>query len=181
MKFLDRFRISENAGEDANAFAANLGITAGTYENGLVTVSGISLAVDALAGWRWLLGSDAVALATTATGDVFFWSDRQSAVYFLEPQLGQSTFVDKDVRYFFDEFLTKEGVREKVLHEQLVTSLGQRLGPLPYGHCFIAEPWIMLGGTGAEDSYVSGDAVTYLHLVGQAVQQRMEALRCDTR
>lgn len=173
MKFQERFQLTDLANQKANSFASDLGVAAGVYAGGLITVLTEELSNVALADWRWLLGEDATALAATAVGDLFFWSERQSAVYFLEAQRGQSTYVDKDVRYFMDQFLPTEGVVEKILSSDAFAILSDRLGALEFGQCYIAQPWQILGGSGELETYQKGALEVYLSLVGQTVRKMM--------
>ena len=98
-------------------------------------------------------------------------------MYFLESQRGQSTFIDKDIGYVFETFLTEKGVQEGVLHDGLVRSLVARLGALHYGECYIAQPWERLGGSGAIETYGRGSLAVYLSLTGQSVRQEFEGAR----
>jgi hypothetical protein len=161
----------------AKVLSPNLSIEPGVYSGGLLSILDEELAKTILLDWRWLLGQDAAALAVSALGELVFWSPKHGSVYFLEVQRGSSTFIDKKIDYVFDQFLTKEGVRDGVLHQKLVASLQNRLGLLQYGQCFIAEPWQMLGGSGSEASYVQGDLAVYLSLVGQTVKKDMDKRR----
>lgn len=147
----------------------------GVYQSGLLTLLDEKLGEEVLRHWRWLIGSDATALAVTAFGDIFFWSDRFSSVYFLEVQRGHSTFVDKEIDYLFNEFLPQAGVKDKVLAESKLERLVGRLGELCYGECYLAEPWQMLGGSGSEESFVKGKVNVYASLVGQALERAKTA------
>ncbi|MHA7685502.1 T6SS immunity protein Tdi1 domain-containing protein [Cupriavidus sp. PET2-C1] len=153
------------------------GIPSGVYNGGLITVLDADLGRQAIAPWQWLLGEDAAALASTWGGDLIFWSERYSGVFMLDAQRGSSTFVDRDVTYLFDVFLSNPDVRQQVLQNDAMKLLSTRIGTLAYGECFIAEPWPRLGGHGTLDTYVRGDLTVYLSLVGQAVHGQFESLR----
>lgn len=177
MSFMSAFKVKEACNRELDPIISELGIAAGIYNDGLLSVLDRESSDAALTGWRWLLGQDAIALAVTSVGDLFFWSGSQKAVYFLEVQRGSSTFVDKEIRYLFDEFLVKTEVQKSVLHCELCLALNLRLGALSYGECYIAEPWLMSGGTGHESTYQRGQLDVYLSLAGHAVHQVMNKAR----
>lgn len=156
-------------------------VQSGTFNDGLFTVLDESLSHSVLKSWRWLLGGDAVALVATSLGDLFFWSEKYSAVYFLEVQYGKSTFVDSEIGFFLNEFLTNVDIQESVFRRSFLSSLGSKLGQLEYGQCYIAEPWMRHGGTGEIDSYTKGDLGVYTNLVGQAVEQAMKMEQSGAR
>lgn len=147
--------------------------SSGTYEGGLFSVLDEALSSSVLHAWRWLLGQDAVALVASAFGDLFFWSEKHGSVYFLEVQRGKSTFVDKDVGYLFNRFLTRNEILDRVLYRELFKSLSGRLGKPKYRECYFAVPWQRLGGSGEISTYTKGELDVYANLVGQSVQQAM--------
>jgi len=173
MSFTDRYKISEAHDIASLDITERLGITPGSYDNGLISILDKRLSEAVLKSWRWLLGQDAIALAATATGDIFFWSQGQTSIYLLEAQLGQSTFVDKEADYFFNTFLVNSDIEEKVLKKPQFELLNARLGNLTYGDCYIAEPWKMLGGSENIDSFSTGALDVYLSLTGQTIHQIM--------
>ena len=177
MSFSENYHASESINTPSPSVLQQLDIAPGVYNDGLLTVLDAELANAALIDWRWLLGEDAVALAATTFGDLFFWSNKHGAVYFLEAQKGQSTFIDREVNYLFDVFLVNEGVRKELLRQNELSSLAARLKTLSYGECYIANPWTMLGGTGDLKTYEVGQLDVYLSLVGHAVQENMNNAR----
>ena len=181
MTFDQSFKVDEVTSLSLPEVIADRVTSAGTFEDGLFSMLDETLSNAVLSSWRWLLGQDAVALVTSALGDLFFWSEKHKAVYFLEVQRGKSTFVDKDVGFFLDHFLIKDGVLESVLHREFFKSLTGRLGKLKYGECYIAEPWLRLGGSGDVNTYTKGDLAVYTNLVGQAVEQAMRLERSRVR
>ena len=64
-------------------------------------------------------------------------------------------------------------IQEAVLRRKPCLALSSRLGTLSYGECYIAEPWIMSGGSGHESTYQRDQLDVYLNLVGRAVHQVM--------
>lgn len=155
----------------------SLGIAPGVYSEGLITVLDAKLSATISEAWSWLLGPDVIVVATTSLGDFFFWSESQSAAFFMNAQSGKSTFVDRELAYLFDDFLTKDGVKKQVLGGHIFPMLVQRLGPLSYGRCYIAVPWATFGGSGAIDDYSTGDVDVYLSFTGQTAKQRLDATR----
>jgi hypothetical protein len=155
--------------------------SAGTFRDGLLSVLDQSLSNQVLNSWRWLLGQDAIALVASSLGDLFFWSEKHGAIYFLDVQRGSSTFVDKRLGWFFNDFLTADEMLDQVLRRTLFDSLSTRLSRLDYGECFIAAPWVRLGGSGSEDTYTKGSLSVYTNLVGQSVEQAMSAERARHR
>lgn len=181
MTFDQKFKVDEVISRSLPEVIAGRVTSAGTFEDGLFSMLDETLSNSVLSSWRWLLGQDAIALVASALGDLFFWSEKHKAVYFLEAQRGKSTFVDKDVGFFLDHFLIKDGVIESVLYRELFESLVKRLGKLKYGECYIAEPWLRLGGSGDVNTYTRGDLAVYANLVGQAVEQAMRLERSRVR
>ncbi|MES2185928.1 MAG: T6SS immunity protein Tdi1 domain-containing protein [Pseudomonadota bacterium] len=168
--FFDAFSLSSPAGETANVFAAQLDIPAGAYQGGLITVLGQELSSAALNDWRGLVGTDAVALASTACGDLFFWSDTHPGVYFLEPQAGGATRVGPDTGSFFNTFLREPDVTENMLRSVAFNALKTRLGELTYGECYIAVPLQIMGGSGRLSTFDRTSLGVYLGLAAQSVQ-----------
>jgi hypothetical protein len=152
-------------------------INPGLYEDGLITVLGQQLSGHVAAPWTWLIGTDAVALAVTWSGELFFWSQKHEAVYFLDVQRGQSTFVDRDIGYFFNEFLTHDSVRTQVLLEDEFRAIRVLNGELAYGKCYVREPWARHGGPASVANYGIGEINVYFSLVANEVQADMDRLR----
>ncbi len=173
MTFEQTFKLKELSSLPPPKLIADHGIAAGSFEKGLVFVVDRDLGETILSAWRWLLGPDATLLVATALGDLFFWSDKYGAIYFLEVQYGKSTFVDKDVGFFLNEFVTKKEILDRVFHRELFSTLTARLGSPQYGECYIALPWLRHGGTGEVGTYAKGELAAYVSLVGQAVQRAM--------
>lgn len=157
----------------AHALSPSVDAKASVYDEGLVTLLDEKLGSAALSGWKWLLGEDSIALASTWLGNLIFFSTKHKASFYLEVQRGKTTFIDRDIGYLFNEFMTSDGVKEKFLDIDKFALVRQRLGPLKYGECYIPEPWPMLGGNGLPDSYGKGDLEVYLNLVGQTIKRQM--------
>lgn len=180
MSFNAAFHLDDRASAPAPDLVSSLGISPGTYSSGAITVVDKVLSSALLKSWRWLLGGDAVGLAATAVGDLFFWSEKHRAVFYLETQRGQSTFVDSSSEFFFNEFIVQNGVQESVLRTDFLEALRNKHGKLKYGECYIAEPWLRSGGSGDIATYAKGDLAVYLSLVGQAVEHSMKLERSRT-
>jgi hypothetical protein len=174
MSFMNVYKRTEINGGVLSPVLSKLDIESGVYNEGLITIFDAATSEIAMSSWRWLLGTDAIAFAANAFGDIFFWSESQGAVYFLESQFGRSTFIDKDIDFVMNSFLIEKGIQENVLHSDLFILVKSRVEALSYGECYIAEPWIMLGGSGKVETYSRGNIVVYLSLIGQAVHQLME-------
>lgn len=177
MTFADTFRLDEKALGSVPEVLSGFGVSPGTYCDGAITVLDRFLSGAVLESWQWLLGQDAVALVATSTGDLFFWSERHHAVYFLEVQRGRSTFVDKDLNFFLDNFLTQDGIQKPVLHRDMHEIIKEQNGVLAYGECYVAEPWVRSGGSGDASTYAKGNLAVYLSLVGQSIEHSMRLER----
>jgi hypothetical protein len=175
MTFLSTYKIDETSSTPPTQKVTEYLHLAGVFDGGVISVLDQARSVSVLDSWRWLLGDDAVALSATSLGDIFFWSEKHAAVYFLEVQRGKSTFVDRDVDFFLNDFLVQDEVRSRVLQKGLFDAISDRLGILRYGECYIAEPWLRLGGSGDPGSYQRGDLTVYVNLVGQSVEQTMRS------
>lgn len=177
MMFAEHYRSDDQGHLVPPVLIAEFVSSAGRYERGLFSILDASSSEAVLESWRWLLGTDAVAIVASSVGDLFFWSEKHGAVYFLDVQRGSSTFVDKDLAYFFNHFLTEKEIFEGVLHLDLFRSLIDRLGEPTHRQCYIAEPWQRLGGSGDSTTYVMGDLIVYVSLVGQEVEVAMRQER----
>lgn len=181
MTFNQAFKVDEINRNPLPAAMVGRVSSAGIFEDGLFSVLDERLSDSVLISWRWLLGGDAIALISSAFGDLFFWSERQRAVYFLDVQRGESTFVDRDIDSFLDYFLTQDGVLSSVFYRENSKLLADRLGGVKYGECYIAEPWIRHGGSGDLSTFTKGDLAVYTNLVGQSVEQFMQVERSRLR
>ncbi|MBV6322421.1 hypothetical protein [Duganella violaceipulchra] len=168
MNFSDWFSLT-SAAEDGFVSVADGCVRSGLYEHGLITVPGQNLAAKTLMPWAWLIGTDVVALTITWSGDLFFWSPKYEAVFFLDVQRGQSTFVDRNVDYFFNDFLVADEIRNKVLRSGEFNSVNGLADELEYGQCYIQEPWARHGG-GSNAGYGKGDIYVYFCLVSREVE-----------
>ncbi|CAM3671218.1 T6SS immunity protein Tdi1 domain-containing protein [Polaromonas hydrogenivorans] len=145
---------------------------AGVYNSGLITVLDDELGRKVLNDWQWLL-VDAVGLASTWQGNIFFWSPKHSASFYLDTQRGKTTFVEESVDVLFNVFLTREGIGKDVLLEDSFGVIHAREGDLNYCECYIAKPWQMLGGSGELDTFGKGDMEVYMSLTGQTIRKIM--------
>lgn len=175
MNFSDKFFLT-STDENVVQSVAAAHVSPGLYEDGLITVLGQDLAAKASMPWTWLIGNDVTALAITWSGELFFWSPKYEAVFFLDVQRGRSTFVDRSVSYFFDHFLTIDEVRTKVLRSGEFSVVKGLAGELEYGQCYIQEPWARHGG-GPDARYGKGDIHVYFCLVSQEVEIDLKSQR----
>ena len=143
---------------------------AGVYSTGLITIFDEDLGGRILNEWQWLL-VDAIGLAATWQGNVFFWSSKHKATFYLDSQTGKATFVDESVDRLFNSFLVQPGIQRDVLLDKHYEEIQRRLGNLEYCECFIAKPWPMLGGSGDSETFVKGDVEVYLSLTGQTIRR----------
>ncbi|MEM1181786.1 MAG: T6SS immunity protein Tdi1 domain-containing protein [Acidobacteriota bacterium] len=148
---------------------AELGIAAGTYNEGVLSVVPEG-ALETVRGWgetRLEFGS-LVPFAYTGFGDVFLASLQPLSIYFLETQRRRLEFVDSDLSWFLDEFLDHHEVQLSVLKTGRLRSLVAAHGALHHGQIFASEPWEMLGGEPETSTHAKVDVEVYLSLVGQA-------------
>jgi len=168
MAFTEYFQLTCPSTREAGSMQADFLPQPGVYNGGLLFIPDQFTSSQVLAGWQPLLG-DAIALAITAFGDIFFWSPRFEAIFFLESQKGASTFVARDTNFLFDNFLIIPDVRENVLRESIVMRLIDNLGALDANECFIAEPMPVLGGDGSINSYSRCSLLVHSSLVAMVV------------
>ncbi|WP_084805555.1 DUF1851 domain-containing protein [Duganella sp. HH105] len=173
MIFFDHFRMTCSSPGETCDMLAGVGLRHGVYNEGLLLIPDSLTSKQILAGWQPLLG-DATVLAATAFGDIFFWSPQFEAVFFLEIQRGQSTFVARSLDFLFNDFLVKPEIREDVLKESTAERLIIKLGRLGANESFIAEPWLRRGGNGSIDSYTRGSLIVYSNLVATEVINSMK-------
>ena len=142
-------------------------IEIGLYNQGLITVIDDK---DVLKPWKSEIGEACRILCFTALGDVFYYSNAEACVRFLSTQAKQTTFVDRDVRRFLNEFLIIPGVMNEVLGSQrLEAALAFPKPPLKFGQCYIAAPYECLGGSGDVETYAPGAFEIYIDLVAQTL------------
>ena len=156
----------------AGKLTATVTAVPGVYDSGLITVFDDELGKKVLSDWQWFL-SDAIGLASTWQGNIFFWSPKHSACFYLDTQRGKTTFVDKSVDALFNTFLVKEGVKKDVLFDGLFKEVYARVGGLGYCESYIANPWPMLGGSGGVETFDKGDTEVYVSLTGQTIRKFM--------
>lgn len=176
-RFGDVFTISETLSLPSalSTLAGGDAPDAGVYDRGLITLIDRSSSNSILKSWAWLLKDDAIALATMWHGNVVFWSPSKAACFLFETQYGRSTFIDNSALLAFDQVFCKPRFKEQILSESRFITISQSLGAVGLGQCFIATPWPMLGGSGRDDTFQSGDVAVYLSLVSQTMRQVLDA------
>jgi len=168
------FRLAEAAAGSSSAIGAfyqgqKAVPQAGTYNEGMVAVVGLTSASTLLRCWTWLLDRDCIPFMTTAFGDVFFWNPACGVCY-LDVQRGEVEFIDSEIEWFLQDFLVNSEIVAEVLRKDRFEELAKKKGPLKYHQVFILEPWACLGGKDAVENYSVGDCGVYLDLIGQALQ-----------
>jgi hypothetical protein len=168
------FRLTQPAPHDAGppALQAELGPRTpapapGVYNRGLLTVLGASFGDRCFSSWPPLLGR-ARPIACTALGDLFCWDRQRGLPQMLSVQTGQLIKAGENPADLWDAVLTRQNVLDDILRNDLVPELIRRHRPLAYGHCYILQPWRMLGGVEDPERFDPGDLEVYLDLVGQA-------------
>ena len=172
--FSQVFKLSskEQAPQSVLGQLANEDIPAGVYNHGLL----IAVAANddkitlGLSAWRWLIPEDAQLICYSAFGDYFYWSDARKSVYFVNCQYGTEEFVDREVNWVANNFLTIDEIAKLVLKEPMLGETRPMKGDLEYGQCYILEPWLMLGGSESPERFNQGSFAVYTDLVGQAHQ-----------
>ena len=143
MKFLESYRLSSPEPK-LSAIASLKGdenIMTGVYENGLLVFCDVENRLNfSFEHWSQLIIPDDILLCYTGFGDFFFWSIAEKAIYFVEVQRGTKEFIDDDIDWFLNDFLTNEDIRSDVLKDDKFTEIVERNSPLSYGECFILEP-----------------------------------------
>lgn len=142
----------------------------GAYNNGLLSIVDRDSSNQLLRSWTHVVDLDSVSLVTTGFGDVFFLDSQ--GVNFLEVQRGTKQFIDSDIAWFLNSFLSIADVVENVFRRKQFDQLVDKKGPLTYSQVFILEPWLMLGGSDRVENYNKGECSVYLDLVGKAFQMK---------
>lgn len=165
MRFSDIYRLDESGGVGFHSLMPNIKI--GLYNKGLVTVIDDP---NVLKLWEREIGQNCHILCFTALGDVFYYDKDKTAVYFLSTQIAEFVFVDQEIQWFSNEFLTKDGVMDKILGlSRLEKALAYPKPQLKFGQCYIATPYECLGGTGDVDTFIPGAFNIYIDLVAQTL------------
>jgi len=139
----------------------------GTYNSGLITFSD----QYTLESWKWLLPNKVQFIAHTAFGDFFFMDLETNGFHFCDVQNGTtSQQITNNKSTFLDKFLTKQNIMEKVLKLQKFEDVQNRISkPFDFGQCYIADPWLMLGGSDHAETYEIGGFHEYLTLVSKTL------------
>ena len=177
MTFLTHFALTALPSSSSDTDQTTVNLRVGVYNGGLLTIFEESLGAEASRSWQWLLGEDARVLASTAFGDLFFWSGRMDAIYFLDAERGTTTFVDRKVDYVFNEFLGVPEIKDQVLRRTKATLVIEKCGALAYGQCYVGVPLPSWGGSGDASTYQPYMLVVYLSLVAQEARRRLDARR----
>jgi len=139
MRFDDRFRLDTPAPGPADPTLAAAGIRPGVYDEGLLLVPAAHLGRRIVRSLRGLLPDDALLLAATGFGHLFFASTSLAGVHLLEVQHARTRRVCDEPAQLFDAVLTRDDVRERVLARASFEPLRAELGPLGYNECFSAS------------------------------------------
>lgn len=165
MTFSDVYKLEESGEVGFHSLMPEIEI--GLYNNGLITVIDDPNVLDP---WERGIGKNCHILCFTALGDVFYYDNDKASVYFLSSQIAEYTFVDQETTWFYNVFLTKDGVMDRVLGRQrLKQALSYPKPPLEFGQCYIATPYECLGGTGDIETLIPGTFSIYIDLVAQTL------------
>jgi len=148
-------------------------LRAGSYNEGLLIICDEEkYGPSTLEEWSHLVGDQALPIAITAWGDVFCVSFTQKRFLFLFAQENKVTDLGQSIIPFFDNLLVDEGLKRSLLDYDRYNQVKGRLGPLPYGSCYILKPYQILGGDQkALENYTIGDNQIYLSMVAQTHTQ----------
>jgi hypothetical protein len=136
-----------------------------------------SLLIDAhpayLQNWRWLVGNDAILIAASVSGDLFF-RDRDGRVHWIDTGAGSVETVADDVASFARKVRTAEFCSEYLL-ESLVAECLHAHEPLTADRCLGYRTLPVLGGEYAGDNRVPMRAMEHFSFTGD-VHQQIEGL-----
>ena len=145
----------------------------GVYEFGLVSILDEELGNSILSSWQWLF-FDAIGVAATWQGNVFFWSPKRSACFYLDAESGKSIQVAETVEALVNDVLPSENAKANLLRFDGFQEVYDRMGELQYGRCYYPRPLPMLGGSGNLDTYGEGDMEVYLAIVAQTFKHILD-------
>lgn len=171
MKFIESYSLTypESTLSSVTSIQGGENIPSGVFDNGLLIVCDIENKINfSPEHWNQLIAIDDILLCYTGFGDFFFWSVVDKAVYFVEVQRGTKEFIDDDIGWFLNDFLTNTDIKNDVLKEDKFMEIVKRNSPLNYGECFVLEPWEMLGGKNLVENFKKANFSVYIDLVGQA-------------
>ncbi len=171
MKFIENYTLSnpEPILSAITSLNNTENIQSAVYNNGLLVICDVDNKLSFSAEyWRKLMAPNDILLCYTGFGDFFFWSIAEKAVYFVEVQRGKKEFIDDDITWFLNDFLTNIDIRRDVLKENKFNKIIKHNSALNYGECFVLEPWEMLGGKDLVQNYKKSNFSIYIDLIGQA-------------
>lgn len=97
-----------------------------------------------LDGWRWMVGEDAVLVAASVAGDLFF-RDREGRVHWIDTGAGSVETVADDPASFARKLLTAEFSGDFLLESAVGDALRAH-GPLGAGRCLGYRKLPVFGG-----------------------------------
>ncbi len=171
MKFIESYNLSSPISvlSTVASLKSDENIISGVYENGLIFICDIenNLGFNAKY-WSQFISDGDILLCYTGFGDFFYWSITEKTINFVEVQRGTKEFIDDDISWFLNDFLTNVDIKNDVLKENKFIEIVDQNSPLNYGECFVLEPWEMLGGKDVIKNYKKANFSIYIDLVGQA-------------
>jgi hypothetical protein len=126
-----------------------------------------------LDGWRWLVGNDAVLVAASVSGDLFF-RDRDGRVHWIDTGAGSIETVADDAASFARKVRSAEFCSNYLL-ESLVNDCLRMHGPQTADRCLGYRTLPVFDGAYADDNRVPMRAMEHFAFTGD-VHQQIEGL-----
>jgi hypothetical protein len=129
----------------------------------------IEVRSDYLDGWRWMVGDEAVLLAASLSGDLFF-SDRGGRVHWIDTGAGSVECVADDVATFGRKVHTAEFCGDFLLEGVIADELRIH-GSLGPGRCFGYRSLPVFGGAYSGENRVPMRAAEHFAFTGDVHRQ----------
>jgi hypothetical protein len=129
----------------------------------------IDTRADYLDGWRWMVGDDAVLLAASLSGDLFF-RDHDGRVHWIDTGAGCIECIADDVASFQRKVHSAEFCSNYLL-ESVITDELRIHGQLGPGRCFGYRKLPVFGGDYSGENRVPIRAAEHFAFTGDVHQQ----------
>lgn len=99
--FRNKFTKTSNISEEV---PLDLGVSAGSYEKGLLQILGRGKSVKVWECWSKRYGGDFIPFASTGFGELFVWNINKKWIEHFCPQTEHFEFIDRDLGWVLNDF-----------------------------------------------------------------------------
>ncbi len=145
-------------------------VTAGTYNDGLVTICSIDDPIELPDAWKFLpVGDSPTIYAYTSDAGFFVASTDGLEGFSIVSHSVLAVHLIRGIEGDFRNWFRDEEALDALLSSDRFCPIYERLGPLKYGQCYALEPLLILGGSDEPENYHIRDLRVYLEIVSQGL------------